>query len=162
MIEALREKLQAEVKALNHELHVTLPQTLKKALELGDLRENSDYQAAIERQGIVAARLEHLRSRLHKLSDVDLTKVPTDRVGLGSRVTVKDMGTKEEVVYELVIPDAVELEDGHISVSSPLGSAFLDRKAKDSVSVALPAGTRKFKILKVETLHDLTKETVGE
>jgi transcription elongation factor GreA len=72
------------------------------------------------------------------------------------------MGTKEEVVYELVIPDAVELEDGHISVSSPLGSAFLDRKAKDSVSVALPAGTRKFKILKVETLHDLTKETVGE
>jgi transcription elongation factor GreA len=162
MIEALREKLQAEVKALNHELHVTLPQTLKKALELGDLRENSDYQAAIERQGIIAARLEHLRSRLHKLSDIDLSKVPADRVGLGSRVTVMDMGTKEEVVYELVIPDAVELEDGHISVSSPLGSAFLDRKAKDSVSVVLPAGTRKFKILKVETLHDLAKEMATE
>jgi transcription elongation factor GreA len=162
MIEALRAKLQAEVQALNHELHVTLPQTLKKALELGDLRENSDYQAAIERQGIIAARLEHLRSRLHKLSDVDLSKVPPDRVGLGSRVTVRDMSSKQEMVYELVIPDAVELEDGHISVSSPLGSAFLDRKVKETVTVALPAGNRKFKILKLETLHDLAKQAADE
>lgn len=162
MIEALREKLQAEVKALNHELHVILPDTLKKALELGDLKENADYHAAIERQGIIAARLHHLRSRLQKLSDVDLSKVPGDRVGLGSRLTVRDMATKEEVVYEIVIPDAVELEDGHISVSSPLGSAFLDRKVKETVTVSLPAGTRKFKILKLETLHDLAKEMTAE
>ncbi len=88
MIEEIRRKLFAEVEALNHELHVVLPQTLKKAIELGDLRENADYQAAIERQGMIQARLEQLRSRLHKLSAIDLSKVPRDRVGLGSRVTV--------------------------------------------------------------------------
>jgi len=158
MIEELREKLLAEVEALNHELHVTLPDTLKKALEHGDLRENADYQAAIERQGVVAARLEHVRSRLHKLSDIDLTKLPEDRVALGSRLKVVDLDTNEEEEYEVVIPDAVDIEDGHISVSSPLGQAFLDRKEKDVVSVRLPMGTREMRIEKLETLHDLAQK----
>ncbi len=158
MLEEIREKLHAEVLALHHELHVTLPDTLEKALEHGDLRENADYHAAIERHGVVQARLEHLRSRLHKLSEVDLSKVPTDRVGLGSVVTVRDLDTKEEEVYELVIPDAVELEEGHVSVSSPLGSAFLDKKPKDVVKVTLPIGTRRLRIVKLRTLHDGVKE----
>ncbi len=154
MIEETRNKLLAEVEALNHELHVVLPETLKKAIELGDLRENSDYQAAIERQGIIGARLEQLRSRLHKLSEVDLSKVPTDRVGLGSRVTVLDMDTTEEEVYEVVIPDAVDVEEGHISVSSPLGQALLEKKVKNVAKVQLPFGSRRLKIVKLSTLHD--------
>jgi len=158
MLEEIRKKLHAEVQALNHELHVVLPETLKKALEHGDLRENADYQAAIERQGVIGARLEHLRNRLHKLSDVDLSKVPADRVGLGSVVTVKDLDTKEEEVYELVIPEAVELDDRHVSVASPLGSAFLDKKPKDVVKVTLPFGARRLKIIKLQTLHDAVNE----
>lgn len=158
MIEELRAKLLAEVEALNHELHVTLPETLKKALEHGDLRENADYQAAIERQGVVAARLEHVRSRLHKLSDIDIAKLPTDRVALGSRITAVDLETNEQEVYEVVIPDAVDIEDGHISVSSPLGRAFMDKKEKDIVSVRLPMGSRELRIEKLQTLHDLTNE----
>ncbi len=161
MIEQIREKLQAEVQALNHELHVVLPDTLKKALELGDLRENSDYQAAIERQGIIQARLQHLRSRLQKLSDVDLSKVPADRVGLGSRVTVRDLDTKAEEVYELVIPDVMDLDDGHISVSSPLGRALLDKKRNNVVSVTLPLGKRRLRILTLQTLHDLVEQGGG-
>ena len=158
MIEETRNKLLAEVEALNHELHVVLPETLKKAIELGDLRENSDYQAAIERQGIIGARLEQLRSRLHKLSEVDLSKVPTDRVGLGSRVTVLDMDTKEEEVYEVVIPDAVDVEEGHISVSSPLGQALLEKKVKNVAKVQLPFGSRRLKIVKLSTLHDKARK----
>ena len=158
MIEETRNKLLAEVEALNHELHVVLPETLKKAIELGDLRENSDYQAAIERQGIIGARLEQLRSRLHKLSEIDLSKVPTDRVGLGSRVTVLDMDTKEEEVYEVVIPDAVDVEEGHISVSSPLGQALLEKKVKNVAKVQLPFGTRRLKIVELSTLHDKAKK----
>jgi transcription elongation factor GreA len=158
MIEETRNKLLAEVEALNHELHVVLPETLKKAIELGDLRENSDYQAAIERQGIIGARLEQLRSRLHKLSEIDLSKVPADRVGLGSRVTVLDMDTKEEEVYEVVIPDAVDVEEGHISVSSPLGQALLEKKVKNVAKVQLPFGSRRLKIVKLSTLHDKAKE----
>jgi len=154
MIEEVRAKLQAEVEALNHELHVVLPDTLKKAIELGDLRENADYQAAIERQGMIAARLEQLRSRLHKLAEIDLTRVPTDRIGLGSRVTVVDLDTKEEEVYEVVIPDAVEIGTGHISVASPLGRAMLDRKEKDKITVQLPTGIRRLRIKEVVTMFD--------
>ena len=154
MIEELRAKLMAEAEALNHELQVTLPDTLEKALEHGDLRENADFQAAIERQGVAAARLEHVRSRLHKLSDIDLTALPTDRVALGSKLTVVDVETNEEEVYEVVIPDAVDVMDGCISVSSPLGRAFMDRKENDVVTVHLPMGTRELRIEKLQTLHD--------
>jgi transcription elongation factor GreA len=155
MIEEIRRKLLAEVEALNHELHVVLPETLNKALEHGDLRENADHQAAIERQGVIAARLEHLRSRLHRLSEVDLSKVPMDRVGLGSRVTVRDVDTKEEEVFEVVIPDAVDVGDGQISVSSPLGRALLDKKTKEVVTVKLPFATRRLRITNLTTLHDV-------
>ena len=92
MLEAIRAKLIAEVEALNHELHVTLPEVLQKARELGDLKENGDYQAAKERQGFVALRLGQLRSRLSKLSQIDLSQIPVDRIGLGSRVTLAARG----------------------------------------------------------------------
>lgn len=154
MIDEIRQKLAAEVEQLNHELNVTLPEALKKALEQGDLRENGDYHAALERQQFVQLRLSHLRSRLSKLSQVDLSKVPRDRVGLGSRVVVRDQATKGTETYDLVIPDAMEFDTGQISVSSPLGRALLDRKAGDGVTVQLPAGTRKLKILELTTLHD--------
>ena len=154
MIEEIRQQLTREVEALNHELNVTLPETLKKALQLGDLRENGDYHAALERQQFVHARLSHLRSRLSKLSQIDLSKVPKDRVGLGSRVEVQDVATKDRETYELVIPDATDIDKGHISVASPLGRGLLDHKKGDTVTVQLPSMTRKLKILKVKTLHD--------
>ncbi len=153
MIEEIKRKLTREVEQLNHELNVTLPEALKKALAQGDLRENGDYHAALERQQFVHARLSHLRSRLAKLSQIDLSKVPKDRVGLGSRVDVQDADTKEKETFELVIPDAMDMDAGHISVASPLGRALLDRKAGETVPVRLPAGTRKLRILKVSTLH---------
>jgi transcription elongation factor GreA len=158
MIEEIKQKLTREVEQLNHELNVTLPEALKKALQQGDLRENGDYHAALERQQFVHARLSHLRSRLSKLSQIDLSKVPKDRVGLGSRVEVQDADTKERETYELVIPDAMDMDAGHISVASPLGRALLDHKAGETVPVRLPAGTRKLKILNVATLHQQVNE----
>ena len=154
MIEEIKQKLTHEVEQLNHELNVTLPEALKKALAQGDLRENGDYHAALERQQFVHARLSHLRSRLAKLSQIDLSKVPHDRVGLGSRVEVQDAATKEREVYELVIPDAMDMDKGHISVASPLGRGLLDHKKGETVSIRLPAMTRKLKIVKLSTLHD--------
>ena len=162
MIEEIRAKLMAEVDALNHELNVTLPDTLEKAIAHGDLRENADYQAALERQIAAAARLAHIRSRLHKLSDIDLTQLPEDRVALGSKLTVVDLETNEEEDYEVVIPDAVDVLDGCISVSSPLGLAFMDRKEGDVVTVRLPIGTRELRIEKLRTLHDLAKEQLNK
>jgi transcription elongation factor GreA len=159
MLDEIREKLSAEVAALNHELHVVLPETLKKARELGDLRENGDFQAAIERQGFVQARLNILRSRLSKLSQIDLSKIPADRIGLGSKVTVQDVDTKEKENWELVIPDAMDVDAEQISVSSPLGQALIDRKKGQTTTVQLPTGKRKLKILSVRTFHDQLDES---
>lgn len=162
MLEAVKKKLQEEVEALNHELSVTLPEALKKAIAMGDLRENGDYHAALERQQFVQARLSHLRARLVKLSSVDLSKIPADRVGLGSRVVVRDLTTKEQEQWELVIPDAMDVDAGQISVSSPLGRGLMDRKKGETAEIRLPAGIRKLKILKLTTLHQHTQELVED
>jgi transcription elongation factor GreA len=162
MLEAVKKQLQAEVEALNHELSVTLPATLKRALQNGDLRENGDYHAALERQGFVQARLSQLRSRLTKLSHIDLTKIPKGRVGLGSRVTVKDVATGRNEEWELVIPDAMDIDRGHISVSSPLGRGLVDKEIGDVATVQLPAGTRKLKILELRTLHEQVESGLDE
>ena len=89
MIEELKQKLGDEVQRLQHELNVVLPAEIRKAVELGDLRENSEYKAALERQQFVQARLGQLRQRLSKLAQIDMTQIPTDKVGLGSRVVVE-------------------------------------------------------------------------
>ena len=154
MIEEIRERLQKEIEQLNHELHVTLPETLEKAREMGDLRENGDYQAAVERQGFVQARLNQLRDRLSRLSSVDTTKIPRDRVGLGSMVTVIDLDTKDREVFELVIPDAMDIDAGHISVSSPLGRALMDLTVGEEATVMLPVGSRRLKLEKLRTIHE--------
>ncbi len=160
MIEEVRQQLQSEVETLSHELNVTLPEALEKAIALGDLRENGDYHAALERQQFVQARLGQLTARLTQISQIDTSKIPADRVGLGSRVVVRDLDTKQEETFELVIADAMDLDLGHISVSSPLGSAFVEKKAGDTAEARLPIGTRKFKILDLKTLHDLANEDV--
>jgi transcription elongation factor GreA len=159
MLEEVKRKLQAEVEALNHEISVVLPATLKKAIQNGDLRENGDYHAALERQGFVQARLSQLRSRLAKLSQIDLSKVPQGRVGLGSRVTVKDLaaGTTEDL--ELVIPEAMDFDLGHISVSSPLGRGLVDRSVGDVAIIQLPGGVRELEIVALRTLHQQMQDT---
>jgi transcription elongation factor GreA len=158
MIEAVKQKLQAEVEALNHELNVVLPDTLKKAVALGDLKENGDYHAARERQVFVQARLSHLRSRLSKLSQIDLSKIPEGRVGLGSRVVVLDLDSKQKETLELVIPEAMDFEGGQISVASPLGRSLLEKTVGEVATVRLPDGTRKLKIVELITFHEQMHE----
>jgi transcription elongation factor GreA len=158
MLEAIRQKLLDEVEALSHELHVVLPEILKRAREHGDLRENGDYQAAVERQQFIQARLGHLSRRLSRLSEIDPAEIPRDRVGLGSRVTVRDLETEEQETWELVISDAMDVDAGHISVSSPIGRALLNRMASEEVFVDLPRATRRLRIEKVLTFHDLIDE----
>ena len=158
MLDAIKQKLSDEVGRLNHELSVTIPETLKRALAMGDLRENGDYHAALERQAFVQARLSHLRSRLAKLSQVDLSKIPTDRVGLGSRVVVEDAATKAREAYELVIPDAMDFDGEQVSVASPLGKGLLGKKVGETAVVQLPVGVRTLKVLELRTFYDQDAE----
>jgi len=154
MIEELKRKMAAEVEKLQHELNVTLPNEIRKAVEHGDLRENSEYKAALERQQFVQARLGQLHTRLSKLGSIDIAQIPTDRVGLGSRVVVEDEKTREREEYHLVFGDAVEFQEGHVTMSSPIGRALLGKAVGESFVLRLPAATRRLKLLELATIHD--------
>lgn len=153
MITEMREKLGREIEALTHELTITLPQAIAQAVEMGDLRENSEYKAALERQQFVQARLGQLHQRLSQLSDLANTETPTDRVGLGSRVTVLDLDSKETDTYMLVLAEMMDLEDGHVSFASPLGRALVDRRVGDEVVLRLPRMTRRLRVTELVTAH---------
>ena len=154
MIREMREKLSLEVEQLSHELNVTLPQAIATAVELGDLRENSEYKAALERQQFVQARLGQLHQRLSQLSEMT-SHSPTDRVGLGSKVTVEDLKSGETETYVLVLGEMADFDLGHISVASPLGRALKDGKLGDEVDLRLPAGRRRLRITDLVTVHQL-------
>lgn len=158
MIEELKQKLGAEVEALQYELNVTLPAEIRRAVELGDLKENSEYKSALERQQFVQARLGQLRERLSKLSSIDIAQIPTDKVGLGSRITVEDEKTKQREVYHLVFGDALEFEEGQVTMSSPIGRALLGKEVGEMVFLKLPTMTRKLKVVGLQTIHDDAKE----
>lgn len=152
MIEQLKAKLSSEAERLQHELNVTLPAEIRKAVEHGDLRENSEYKAALERQQFVQARLGQLRQRLSKLSSIDVNQIPDDKVGLGSEVTVEDeTGSRE--TYSLVFGDSVEFEEGHVSMSSPIGLALVGKGVGDTTILKLPARIRRLKIVGLKTIH---------
>jgi transcription elongation factor GreA len=160
MIEALKSKLGEEVEKLQYELNVTLPGEIRRAVEMGDLRENSEYKAALERQQFVQARLGQLRERLSKLSSIDLTQIPRDRVGLGSRVVVKDEKSGLTETYHLVFGDAVEFDEGHVTMSSPIGRALLGKQAGEVAYLKLPSMVRQLKVVELQTIHDMKVDEV--
>jgi len=154
MIEALKQKLGEEVEKLQYELNVTLPADIRRAVEHGDLRENSEYKAALERQQFVQARLGQLRERLSKLSQIDVTQIPSDRAGLGSKVVVEDQRTKTKETYHLVFGDALEFEEGHVTMASPIGRALLGKAVGEVTQLRLPTMVRTLKVVELTTIHD--------
>jgi transcription elongation factor GreA len=153
MIESLKRKLGGEVQRLQHELSVTLPGEIRRAVEMGDLRENSEYKAALERQQFIQARLGQLRQRLSKLSQIDVALIPTDRVGLGSRVVVVEELLSVTETYHLVFGDAEEFEEGQVTMSSPIGRSLVGKSVGDEVMLRLPNSVRRLKIVELQTIH---------
>src|SRR5690606_39060967 len=138
MIEELKQKLGGEVANLQHELNVVIPNEIRKAVEHGDLRENSEYKAALERQQFVQARLGQLHQRLGKISQIDMSQIPLDRVGLGSKVVVQDLRSGEEETYLLVIGEGEEFDEGHVSMASPIGRALAGKSVGEETVLKLP------------------------
>lgn len=153
-MEALKKKLQDEITALEYELHVDLPREISKARAHGDLSENAEYHAAKERQGVVNARLGQLNARLRELSMVDMSRIPRDRVGLGSRVVVLDLDKDEQFTYNLVTSEEADVSNGKISTTSPIGRGLLSKKVGDTVKITIPGGTKELEILGLKTIHD--------
>jgi transcription elongation factor GreA len=154
-MEDLKRKLEAEIAALDLELRVELPREIAKARAHGDLSENAEYHAAKERQGMVNARLGQLRARLREVSMIDYSRIPRDRVGLGSSVTVLDLKKDEEITYHLVTVEEANVALGRISTTSPIGRGLLGKQVGDTVKVQIPDGTRELEIVQLTTIHDI-------
>jgi transcription elongation factor GreA len=149
----LLKRFEDEVAGLERELKMELPKEIQRARELGDLRENAEYQAAKERQTYVQARIGMLRRRMNEIALMNMEKIPHGKAGFGSTVTLRE-STGQQLVYQLVMPEDADGDKGLISTSSPIGRALLNREEGDEVSVSTPAGARKFEIMKLVTIHD--------
>jgi transcription elongation factor GreA len=150
----LLKKFEDEIMQLDRELKMALPQEIKRARELGDLRENAEYHAAKERQRLVEARISLLKKRVSEIHLMNLDKVPRDRVGFGSTVHLKDPSSGSVTTYQLVMPEDADVEQGLISTASPIGRALLNKEEGDEVTVTAPNGNRKFELVKLLTIHD--------
>jgi len=152
----LIKKFEDEIATLNHELKLELPREIKRARELGDLRENAEYQAAKERQRLVESRISMLTKRVSEIALINVDRIPTDRAGFGSTVHVIEK--QETLIFQLVMPEDADaakgLAKGLISTTSPIGRAFLNKEPGDTVKVTTPGGTREFEIVRLLTIHD--------
>jgi len=153
MIE-IRKRLMDEILTLEHELRVQLPKEILRARELGDLRENSEYKTAKERQSFLEARIAQLQRRMAALSFANFDRIPKDKVGLGSTVRLRQGDNADEIVYEIVTPEEAEPAQGRISLSSPIGKSLLNHEEGDTVEVRVPSGVREYEIVKLVTIHD--------
>jgi transcription elongation factor GreA len=153
-MEAVKKKLKDELDSLEDELHFKLPKEIQHAREFGDLRENAEYKAAMERQSIVQARIGQIRQRLSEVDSIDLSKIPTDRIAYGSRVVLFDVEKDEKVTYKLVTSEESDPDNGLISTVSPIGPALMGKEEGDEVKVKTPTGWRTFEIDRLTTIHE--------
>lgn len=148
----LIKRFEDEISVLDRELTHDLPKEIQRAREHGDLRENAEYAAAKERQRLVESRISILRKRVSELQLLNMDKIPTDRAGFGSKLTVIENG--RQMVYELVMPEDADPDKGFISVASPVGRAFVGKEAGDEVKAPTPSGVRVFELVRLVTIHE--------
>jgi transcription elongation factor GreA len=153
MKSGLLKKFEEELQALNRELKTELPKEIKRARELGDLRENAEYHAAKERQRLVEARISMLQKRVSEISLMNLERIPHGKVGFGSTVHLRDTDGQSRT-YQLVMPEDADAEKGWISTASPIGRSLLNKEEGDEVTVVTPNGPRTFEITRLLTIHD--------
>ena len=156
----IKKKLEEEVRLIEYELKNELPQELKKAVAMGDLSENAEYQAAKQRQEILNAKLANLRKRLAEVAMINFEKIPRDRVSYGSTVVLYDAQKSAEITYKLVSVEESDIQKGLISTSSPIGKGLLNRQEGDAVRITTPGGVKEFEILKLTTIHDAQEDSV--
>lgn len=153
MKDRILKRFNDEIAALERELKVDLPKEIQRAREYGDLRENAEYKAAKERQGIVNARIAMLKKRVGEISLMNLDRIPRGKASFGSTVYLRDENG-DMVIYQLVMPEEADPDKGMVSTSSPIGRALLNKEEGDEVKVVTPGGAREFELVKLTTIHD--------
>jgi transcription elongation factor GreA len=142
-------RLREELKKLKE---IELPQVVKDigtAREHGDLSENAEYHAARERQGMIVARISYIEQTLSRAEVIDPSKIQSSKVQFGATLRLANAESGDEVTYQIVGPEEANVDEGRISVASPLARAMLGREVGDEVKVKLPAGQRVYEILEI-------------
>ena len=158
MPEEIKRKIQEELRQLEAELRTEIPQELKKAVAMGDLSENAEYEAARNRQDYVRARIANLRKRLADLSMIDVTRLPHDRAAYGSTLVLYDLDSSEEVTYKLVMAEDSDIGQNKISTTSPIGRGLMGKREGDEVDITTPSGKRRFEVVRLTTIHNGEEE----
>jgi transcription elongation factor GreA len=146
-------RFEDEISELERELKTELPKEIQRARELGDLRENAEYQAAKERQTFLQARIGMLKKRVGEIALMNFGKLPHGRAAFGSTVHLRE-ANGDVVIYQLVMPEDADPDRGWVSTALLIGRAILGREEGDEVKVPTPSGTREFEIVKLITVHD--------
>jgi transcription elongation factor GreA len=123
---------------------------IEVAREHGDLRENAEYHAAKERQGMVEAQIKDIEDKLSRAEVIDPTKLSGSRVRFGATVELLNTDTDETTTYQIVGADESDIDHGLISISAPLSRALIGKEVGDEVKVQLPGGVRNYEIVSVE------------
>ena len=158
MKRAIIKKLDAELLISQKELQVDIPKAILTAREHGDLKENSEYKAAKERQTFLQARISLLQKRISDVTSLDIEKIPRDRSGLGSTLFLTDIKTGKEKQFHLVFPEDVDPDAGKISPGSPVGKALMGKQKGDEVMVLLPEKKIEYEVINVKTIHDKSED----
>ena len=144
------ERLKEELQHMKGVERPAASSAIAEAREKGDLKENAEYDAAKEAQGMLEARIKQLEGVLANARILDESNIDTSKVSILTKVTLTNMNTKKQVTYKIVSENEADLKLGKISVTSPIGNSLLGKVIGDVVEVIVPAGVLKFKVEKIE------------
>ena len=140
------DKMQTELHSLKSIDRPAASKAIAEAREKGDLKENAEYDAAKEAQGLLEAKIKYLEGVIATARILDETNIDYSRVSILTKVTLTNLATKKTVTYQIVSENEASLKDGKISVTSPIGSGILGKVVGDIAEVTVPAGVLKFKL----------------
>jgi transcription elongation factor GreA len=146
-------KLEAEYKVLKHTLLEEIPKEIAAAASQGDLSENAEYEQALSKRDMFQTKLVAMEKRISEIASLDVGRLPKDKAAYGSRITLLDLDSDKEVTYKLVLPEELDSNTEYLSISSPIGSALVGLKEGDEVKIRIPAGTKRFEVLTLVTIH---------
>ncbi len=140
------EQLKAELQKMKSVDRPAASRAIAEAREKGDLKENAEYDAAKEAQGILEARIAKLEGELANARIIEMDQIDTSKVSILTKVTMTNLNTKKTVTYQVVSEKEADLKAGKISVTSPIGRGILGKQVGEVAEVRAPAGLLKFKI----------------
>jgi transcription elongation factor GreA len=140
------ERLQAELQHMRGVERPAASRAIAEAREKGDLKENAEYDAAKEAQGMLEARINQLENVLANARVLDESTIDTSRVAILTKVTITNLATKKKITYQIVSEQEADLKAGKISVTSPIGKGLLGKEIGEIAEVNVPAGVVKFKV----------------